>query len=205
MMKWIILGISGLIAFIYSIFVSKYAKNDSPFVSWLTTLFSVVVAALIGIAIFFLQNDLADKSKQRRYFDLVKTELEANLRDLTNQDKNRLTVVRGNYTNKVLYVELQDFCLRTAIQSGLFNDVDTKNLYTLANGIHKHCESQKYFRALLHETSVNPENINTAARSVNELEKELVWLFEALEKVMTLEPAGRAYRRPADGPANAHP
>ena len=186
--KWLLLAISAAIIVIYSIFLRKYVKTETPFISWLSTMLSVAVAAFLGIFIFFFQNAQTDAQNKKQHLDLINAELRSNLEDISSQGVNQLVIIRGNATNTVYNVDLQDFCMTQAIQSRLFDEVETKHLYVIVNAIHKRRTILEYLNVLLQTPDENPENITQAVAALNGIHASIITGMGQLKQTLKITP-----------------
>lgn len=189
--KWKLLALAIVIAVIWSLTVGFVKKEkETPFITWLTTLFSVVIAALLGMCIFFWQNDRTDAKDKEQHRALIKQELKFNVDQMNRHDADRITIVLANITNRVtvLQCQLQDFCMINAIQSRLFDDEETRQLYGMVNGIEKFNGIRELLFVWLHNASANEENIKNTTEVMNLLERDILSNTVEFKRIMKIEP-----------------
>lgn len=122
-----------LISFGYSWMVKRFFKGKDSFETWIHTLVSVIVVALIGIFSFYLQSYLTNKHNKEKHLALVRTELSMNLDYL--RSSVRKTFFADGVPVKAHMLDLRDVAFEDAVRSGLFSAGETIGLYNVLNGI----------------------------------------------------------------------
>ncbi|MBF8277881.1 MAG: hypothetical protein HW390_2954 [Candidatus Brocadiaceae bacterium] len=150
-----------LISLGYSWLVRRYFKGKDSLGTWIHTLVSVIVAALIAIFIFYLQSYLTNKQNKEKRLALLRAELSINLDSLS--DPVRKTFVAGGVSVKAHMLDLRDVAVEDAVRSGLFSTGETIGLYNVLNGIRAIRMDRDTIQDLSISSAGTAENIQTIA------------------------------------------
>lgn len=186
-----VLGVLILIAAVlislgYSWLVRRYFKGKDSLETWIHTLVSVIVAALIAIFIFYLQSYLTNKHNKEKHLALVRTELSMNLESL--REPVRKTFVAGGVPVKMHMLNLRDVAVEDAVRSGLFSTGETIGLYNILNGISAIRSAKDDVQNLSGTSAGTAENIQEIARLIETHKKGLIVAIDQVAEGLHIHP-----------------
>lgn len=186
-----VLGVLILIAAVlislgYSWLVRRYFKGKDSLETWIHTLVSVIVAALIAIFIFYLQSYLTNKHNKEKHLALLRTELSMNLGSL--RDPVRATFVAGGVPVKVHMLDLRDVAVEDAVRSGLFSTQETIWLYVILNGIRAILSTKVNIQNVAVTSAGTAKNIEEQAGLIEENKKKLIFAIDQVAEGLHIHP-----------------
>ncbi len=143
------IAISLTLAISYFIYVASYLKNikwDTA-TSFVTTVLSIVIGAMISILIYNAQKTEQDKQKLSE----LRQNLEAEISDMSRVLSSKDVITVNGMTFMTTYI--QPLIIDECAKSGLFNSLDVENFIHISRKINFYNVQVNYFLSILANTN----------------------------------------------------
>ena len=168
--------ITSLILFTFWTIQVQNNGNDSDIFTWWTTLLatiiSIVIAAIVGIRIYFYQKKYEDEKRLDQLITLLKTELHYILDEVKNENKEKIKLDTFTHETNVVITFLQPLIIEESAKSGLFNVSISEKLFQLSSSINSYNIRISFYLSLFTKNSI------VLSTSVNKEEEKINKIIE---------------------------